>query len=200
MNVKYYSGLLAISALLAASAALAQPPLNPQRSDNGNRLNNPFRTQFKPAWTMSIQDPVKLVDVGAVTDPKRTNLVLLVAGKNPTDTQRKLRVLHWNGSSYILDTELVSQSIGIDTLLLGKFSPGAPAPTIVPSKTVGTTSKPQKRRDTGPSKGMQILTNTGIYSWYSNSLQPVFARQLPDVKQAIVLENRTDMVVVGAGD
>ena len=177
--------------------------------DNGNRLNNPFRTQFRPAWNLAIQDPVKLVDVGAVTDAKRPNLVLLVAGQTPADTQRRLRVTHWNGNSYDLDSEAISQSIGIDTLLIGRFHPGGPVavPVVKPSDPKPAAgadakkpAKPPKPRPNVTGKFQQVLTNSGIYSWTSSTLEPVFARQLPDVKQSIILDNRLDMVVVGAGD
>lgn len=179
----------------------------PQRPDPNNRLYNAFRTQFKPSWNVAIRDPVKLVDIGPVTDSKRSNLVLLISGTTAGDTQRKLRILHWNGNSYDTDSESVSQSVGIDTLLLGKFHPGmntTVVPASVPAPSVGDKSqklqKPQKPRVTAPSRNLQVLTNSGIYSWADGSLQPLFARQLPDVKQSISLDNHLDLVVVGAGE
>jgi hypothetical protein len=189
-----------IAALCLGVCPAAWSQINSSRPDPGNRLNNPFRTQFKPAWNLTIQDPVKLMDVGPVTDAKRSNLILLVGGRSSTDTQRKLRVLHWNGSRFDTDGELVSQSIGIDTLLLGRFHPGAPAPTVVPAKTPGATVKPSKPRAAVSARALQVLTNTGIYVWSGSGLDPLFARQLPDVKQSIVLDNRPDLVVVGAGN
>jgi len=189
------AAVLFLGALTPAGAQL-RPPLN----DPGNRLNNPFRTQFKPAWNFTLQDPVKLIDVGPVTDTRRSNLLLLITGRTLTDTQRTLRILHWNGSRFDTDGEMVSQSIGIDTLLLGRFHPGTPPPTVVPSSAQTPSGKPRKGRPATPAKTLQVLTNTGVFVWSEGRLQPLFARQLPDVKQSIVLDNRSDMVVVGAGD
>jgi hypothetical protein len=198
--IKHNPLIVAVAAaLLSAASAQAQfrsPPPNP----SGNRLNNPFRTQFKPAWNLTLDDPVKLVEMGPVTDAKRSNLVLLVAGRTAADTQRKLRIMHWNGSRFDTDAESVSQSIGIDTLLVGRFHPGTPAPVLVPTKTAGPSPKSTKPKPSASSRNMQVLTNTGVYIWTGDALQPLFARQLPDVKQAIVLDNRMDLVVVGAGD
>jgi hypothetical protein len=191
---------LVVAALCAAAASTCGAQLRGQRADNGNRLNNPFRPQFKPAWTLPVQDPVKLIDIGPVTDAKRSNLVLLVGGRTATDTQRKLRVMHWNGSGYDLDGESVSQSIGTDTLLIGHFHPGAPAPEVAPVIPATGKAKAPKRRAAPHAGGEQILTNAGIYVWSDGSLVPILARQLPDVKQAIILDNRSDLVVVGAGE
>ena len=191
---------LAAAALCFALAADAHAQLNGSRLDPGNRLNNPFRTQFKPAWNFTVQDPVKLLDVGPVSDAKKSNLVLLLAGHSTTDTQRKLRVLHWNGSRFDIDGELVSQSIGIDTLLLGRFHPGTPQPTVVPTKDSNAGSKGRKPAPNVPKGTLQVLTNTGIYTWSGNGLEPLFARQLLDVKQSIILDNRSDLVIVGAGN
>jgi len=196
-------GLLCFGALANANSQAL-----PQRPDPGNRLYNAFRTQFKPAWNVALQDPVKLIEIGPVTDAKRSNLVLLVTGRTDTDTQRKLRVTHWNGSGFDTDAEAVSQSIGIDTLLLGRFHPGLPE--AAPANTLPATTpvndkqkkpdKKKKSRNDTPAHTLQVLTNSGIYTWASSTLQPVFARQLPDVKQAITRDNHSDMVVVGAGD
>lgn len=186
-------------ALLLATAGSARAQVVGQRPDSGNRLANPFRAQFRPAWTLPIKDPVKLIDIGPVTDPKKSNLVLLVGGRNAADTQRTLRVTHWNGAGYDTDAESVSQSVGIDTLLVGRFQPApAAAPTIAPAAD----TTPQKRSKAKPlpvSKLLQVLTNSGIYGWNSSSLQATFPRQLPDIKQSIVLYNRPDLVVIGAG-
>ena len=191
-------GLLGCVMFAWTCVAGAQPP--PSRLDTSNRLNNAFRTQFKPLWNISLRDPALLMEVGPVTDAKRVNLVLLLTGLTATDTQRKLRVMHWNGNSFDTDCEVLSQSIGIDTLLLGHFHPGMAAPQSLPSQPTTASAKNHKPRPSAPSHTDQVLTNSGIYTWSSGTLQPVFARQLPDVKQSIVLDHRLDMVVVGAGD
>ena len=201
-----YVYILACGVMCLGAIAWAHSQTIPPRPDPANRLYNPFRTQFKPVWNLAIQEPVKLIDVGPVTDAKRPNLVLLVTGRTAADTQRKLRVMHWNGNSFDTDGEAVSQSIGIDTLLLGRFHPGTIAPVAAAPTTTTVGGKPQKPQkqpkphNSAPGRTLQVLTNSGIYTWSGSALQTVFARQLPDVKQSIVLDNHPDMVVVGAGD
>ncbi len=200
-TMKYPGKLLLACVLIAleAAACAQRPPLRVP-VDPTNRLNNPFRTQFKPAWDLTMQEPVKLFDVGPVTDSKRSNLVLLESGRTASDTQRKLCVLHWNGTRFDTDTESISQSIGIDTLLLGKFHPGVAAAVVLPTASTGTSTRPAKPRNGPAIHAVQILTNTGIFAWSSGALQPLFPRQLPDVKQSLTFENRLDMIVVGAVD
>lgn len=182
--------------LFSPASSLAQKSRSP--FDSGNRLYNPFHVEFKPAWNIQIDLPVRLIDVGPIVDPKRANLVFLVAGRDSADTQRRLQVLHWNGNHFDVDYEIASQSIGIDSLLIGRFYPSGAQPPGAPVK--GASSSPAPPRPAGQPKGMQIMTQNGIYVWGGKGLDSLYAGQIPDVKQSVILEGRTEVLLVGAGD
>jgi hypothetical protein len=179
---------------LQPSLVGAQRPSRP--SDSGNRLYNPFHVEFKRAWDLTLPDPVKLIDIGPITDSHRSNLILLISGRAKSDTQRQLRVLHWNEPRFLVDVEVASQSIGIDSLLIGHFHPGKPTVVIDPAKAA---TKPAKHKPSSEPRGLQILTNAGVYVWADNNLARLAAVP-PDVKQAIELDGRTDLMLVGAGE
>lgn len=180
--------LLSISAIITGSSARGQGTLP------GNRLFNPFHVTFKATWDLVFKEPVKLIEIGPVTDSRRSNLVLLIGGRDSADTQRQLRVLHWDGSRFSTDAEVASQSIGVDTLLLGQFHPGKPnAPLSL------STDKPVKKKPTSGTHGLQTLTNAGVYTWNDGNLARLAAVP-PDIKVALSLEGRPDQMLVGAGN
>ena len=181
-------------------SAFAQVPILNRGSvkltpNNGNRLFNPYHVELKKTWDIALNDPVKLIAIGPVSDAKRSNLLMLIAGTLATDTQRTIRVAHWNDSRFLTDSELSVQSLGVDTLLLGRFhSGGVATPVAIPGKT-----KPPKQKKVAPSKGQQVLTNAGVYAWAGESLSRLSAVP-PDVKLGISQEGRLDQMLVGAGD
>ncbi len=182
------------------NSALAQAPiLNrgsvKQQQINGNRLYNPYHVELKKTWDIALNEPVKLIAIGPVSDARRSNLLMLIAGSLATDTQRKIRVAHWNDSRFLTDAELSVQSLGVDTLLLGRFhSGGVAAPILIAGQ-----KKTPKQKKAAPSKGQQVLTNAGVYAWSGEALARLSAVP-PDVKLGISQEGRLDQMLVGAGD
>lgn len=194
--------------LLPGGVASAQgvPPNN-----SGNRLYNPFRVEFRRAWEASLTDPVKLIEIAPVTDSKRNNLLLLVGGKTKADTQRQLRVTHWNGFQFINDGDVATQSITLDTLLTGHFYAGSvTAPAVIAVQTPTPDSakgngkpnakeKPKKKADSD-GHGQQVVINAGVYVWANNTLTRVAAAP-PDAKIALVgLDRPLDQLIGGSGD
>ena len=171
------------------------PSASASQGNTGNRLFNPYRVEFRRDWDISLDDRVKLIALGPVSDSRKTNLVLLITGANVNDTQRKVRVTHWNESRFLTDSELSVQSLGTDTLLLGRFHAGSPLNVPVPVST--QKGKPTKKVQ--PSKGVQVLTNAGVYAWAGDLLARL-APAPPDVKLSIVQEGRLDQMLVGSGN
>ena len=99
--------------------------VRPQRPGNGFGQRSLFRTIFTQAWTMQLDDPVKLIEVGQVTDNnKRVNLLMLVGGKDVSDYKRKLLVTHWANGQFNVDEQKEFPGATVDALLVGPVSAG----------------------------------------------------------------------------
>ena len=196
--------MLCLSGFVIHGSVGAQvPPKNvnpiivtPQvQNNNGNRLFNPYHMEFKRDWEINLDDRAKLIALGPVSDSRKTNLVVLISGNSTGDTQRKIKVMHWNDSRFLLDSELSVQSIGTDTLLLGRFQTA----NSLNAPVAGQTEKTPKKKKSSISKGVQVLTNAGVYAWSGDLLARLASVPL-DVKLSIVQEGRLDQMLVGAGN
>jgi hypothetical protein len=166
----------------------------------------PFRTVFTQVWTMTLPDPVKLIEVGQVTDTKRTNLLMLVGGTDVSDYRRRLLVTHWAGGQFTVDETQEFPGTTIDSLLVGKFRANTampPAP-ITPSPAATANGKPVKtppKRKPVPAatSSQQIITTANVYTWENGHLKRLFTPP-PNVRLALILEGTPDLVVGGEGN
>lgn len=181
----------------------------PRPQQGGGRL--PFRTVFTQAWTMTLPDPVKLIEVGQVTDNKRINLLMLVGGTDVSDYRRRLLVTHWTGGQFAVDEVKEFPGATVDSLLAGRFRQDAaltptqvtPPSTTLPNGKLGKAIKaaPPKRKPTAPGTSQQIVTTEGVYTWRSGHLTRVFTAP-PNTRLAMILmqESAPDLVVGGQGN
>ncbi len=171
-------GLLALSTL----------PVRAQtQGPTGNRAYNPFNVAFQRVWEITLDAPVKLVEIGPVSGDKNS-VLLLVGGKDKNDYKRQLRVTHWDG--FRLATDFTTDFIGTsqDALLLGHFRTG---------KTLASL-KPAKGKAPGPPT-RQIVTTEGVYENAGGS----YARLFPapaQVALAVSVDKSPDQLLAGMGD
>lgn len=187
-----------LAALLSATLLPTQAQLSPPQSRqpqnlSGNRAFNAFDVNFQRAWTAVLSEPVKLLEIGPVTEEKRNNLIFLQGGREATDYKRKLVVTHWDGSRFT--TDATSEFIGtaLDALVVGKFRPTA-KPTILPASQ---TSKDKKKPKALPAS--QIVTTEGVYLWNGSGFTRLFASP-PNLRLALVLDGTPDQMVMKNGD
>jgi hypothetical protein len=152
----------------------------------GNRSKNPFQVTFQLSWEMPLQDPVKLIEIGPVTESDKNSLVMLVEGKTRSDLSRKLVVTHWDG--FRLATDFSTDCLGStpDALLVGHF------------RTVPVALAPPNSK-TAPPVTHQIVTAEGVYEWSGHALKRLFESP-PDLKMAILLDKSSDRLLTGIGD
>lgn len=195
-----------LCALLACGGQAFGQVRRQQPGNFGGRT--PFRTVFTQAWTMTLPDPVKLIEIGQVTDNKRFNLLMLVGGTDVSDYRRRLLVTHWAGGQFVVDETKEFVGTTVDLLLAGKFrSETAPAPAAVtPPPVVSANGKagkpakaPPKRKPTPVSSSQQVITTANVYTWQSGHLTRLFTAP-PNVRLALILEGSPDLVVGGQGD
>src|ERR1051326_7698766 len=113
--------LLAALACLWCGFAQAQGP---------GRNRNAFHVEFNRSWDIALSDPVKLIEIGTITDKKKNNLLMLVGGKEQGDFHRLLLVTHWDGGRFITDTSTEFQGTVVDALLVGDFRTQTPPPIV----------------------------------------------------------------------
>lgn len=179
---------------------------------------------FSKAWEYRLDDPVKLIDIGPVTDTKKSNLVALQGGKDSSDTMRKLLVMHWDGAHFAKDASMNFHGLAIDSLLIGKFRSSRSAPVqrtpfdrsginsgtsgrvplggIPPSTGYGTSRPVTPNGKPGLSlPPTQVVTTDGVYAWMSNAMTRLFGAPL-DIRLALVLsdQDQDDRLVTGSGD
>ena len=171
----------------------------------GGGGRTPFRTVFTQAWSMTLPDPVKLIEVGPVTDNKRNSLLMLVGGTDVSDYRRRLLVTHWTGGQFAVDETKEFPGATVDSLLIGRFRQDAvqtqetvtPPPAALPNGKPGKAAPP-KRKPTPAASSQQIVTTEGVYTWRSGHLTRVFTAP-PNTRLALMLDNAPDLVVGGQG-
>ena len=203
--------------LLTAGSVSAWAQLPPQarqpQGSSGNRAFNPYETQFQRAWTAVLKDPIKLMEIGPVTEEKKNNLLLLQAGRETTDYRRKLIVTHWDGVRFVTDTTNEFLGTALDALLVGHFR-STPKAAVTPvtqiaaepattDKNAGDrstkpkTAKDKKKPKTQPNA--QIVTTEGVYSWNGSGFTRLFSSP-PNLRLALVLDGSPDQLVMKNGD
>ena len=175
-----------------STQAQIQPPRG-KAGFPGNRPPTPFDVAFERAWTTpAFADPVRLIEIGPVTDDKKNNLLLLVSGKDANDYKRKLLVTHWDGHAFVNDTSTDFLGTALDALLVGKFRSAA-RPTIL------TTTQPVKGKKPKTLPTSQIVTTEGVYAWTGSAFNRLFASP-PNLRLALMLDGTPDQMVIGSGD
>jgi hypothetical protein len=196
---------LSLCALMACGGQ-AFGQVRPQRpGGNGFGGRSLFRTIFTQVWTMKLDDPVKLIEVGQITDNKRINLLMLVGGTDVSDYKRKLLVTHWANGQFNVDEQKEFPGAAVDSLLAGRFrqdiitppAPATPAPTTTPD---GKPAKaPPKRKPAPAPTSLQVVTTEGVYTWRSGHLSRLFTAP-PNTRLDMVVEPVPDVVVGGQGN
>lgn len=182
-------GLLCLNAQ-AQFPTQTRPNRNTPPGLPGNRLYNPFRTQFKLDWQYKLDTPVKLIEIGPVAGEKRNNLIMVIGGKNREDYKRQLLVTHWEGFKFV--TDYTTEFLGTvpDALLIGRFRETKAAPGPKPAKGGKTPV---------PAAAQQIATQEGIYEWTGKGFTRLFTGPT-NLRLALVLDKTTDLLLSGAGD
>jgi hypothetical protein len=153
---------------------------------------------------MTLPDPVKLIEVGQVTDNKRVSLLMLVGGTDVSDYRRKLLVAHWAGGQFTVDEVKEFPGTTVDSLLVGKFRPDTvTAPPVTPAPAASPDGKPGKappKRKAPPAPtSQQVVTTEGVYTWRSGHLTRLFTAP-PNARLAMMMDGRPDLVVGGQGN
>ena len=161
----------------AASAQSAPPP----------RPFNPLGVQFRRLWQFPLTEPVKLLDIGPVTNEKKNSVVFLAEGRESDDFHRRLLITHWDGLKFAEDSAVNFVGTTLDTLLVGHFRD-------VKSKAV---AKPGKKPV--PVSGRQIITTNDIYEWSDNLLTKIFPAP-SGVKLAVESGDAPSVFLAGLGD
>ena len=105
----------------------------------------PTRRSFSAPGPPVLKDPIKLIEIGPVTEEKKNNLLLLQAGTETNDYRRKLIVTHWDGSRFVTDTTNEFLGTALDALLVGHFRPTL-KPTVARAASQTTVQNPLPRR------------------------------------------------------
>lgn len=199
------ASVLSLCALMVCGGQ-AWGQIRPQRpAGSGFGGRTPFRTIFTQAWSMTLPDPVKLIEVGQVTDTKRVNLLMLVGGTDVSDYKRRLLVTHWAGGQFTVDEQKEFPGAAVDSLLVGRFRQDAvQAPiTVTPPPTTTPGGKPAKappkRKPAPPPSSQQVITTEGVYTWRSGHLTRLFTAP-PSARLAMIMEPVPDVVVGGQGN
>ncbi|HLK55713.1 MAG TPA: hypothetical protein VKU00_04075 [Chthonomonadaceae bacterium] len=213
-RVGLYVSAVAVAALTALTCGWC-PPAQAQfsRNRNGSGSSSTFHVQFNRTWDIALSDPVKLIEIGAITDKKKNNLLMLVDGKEQTDFHRQLLLTHWDGSRFASDYSAEFQGTVADALLVGNFRTITPSPVPSSSTTLfqnpqvpagrqqqganGTKQKPAKTPP--PERSNQVVTTEGIYSWTGQTLARLFACPV-DMRLALMRDKLPDLLVSGSGD
>jgi hypothetical protein len=195
---------LSLCALLVCGGQAFGQIRPPRPSGSGFGGRTPFRTIFTQAWTMKLDDPVKLIEVGQVTDNKRTNLVMLVGGTDISDYKRKLLVTHWAGGQFTVDEQKEFPGAAVDSLLIGRFrqdvvTPPAVTPTPTTTPDGKPAKAPPKRKPAPAPTSLQVVTTEGVYTWRSGHLSRLFTAP-PNTRLSMVMEPVPDVVVGGQGN
>ena len=215
--------VLSAAAFSPARAQLSPPQARQPQNLSGNRLFNAYETQFQRAWTAILKDPIKLLEIGPVTEEKKNNLLLLQAGKDTNDYHRKLIVTHWDGNRFVTDTTSEFLGTALDALLVGRFRPTV-KPTVVanaqlpkqpnskepaPSDAAATApdtkeAAPKKTVSADKKKprslpASQIVTTEGVYTWNGSGFTRLFSSP-PNLRLALALEGTPDQLVMKNGD
>jgi len=211
-NCAYNAGLLiiALSALSAPNAVFAQGKQKGAQPPSNQR--NPIPVTFSKSWDYMLEVPVKLIEIGPITDTHRNNLVAMKPGKDGSDLNRTLLLLHWDGQRFVTDGTKESHGQAIDSLFIGKFhtvrnnsqgaSPFDRTNGGRPPINASTTSRPStmlKTNSTMPP--VQIVATDGVFVWQNSSISKLFNSPL-EVRLALVLgeQESDDRLVCGAGD
>ena len=178
----------------------------PSQAQPASRSRNLFHVSFVRDWDLALNDPVKLIEIGQITDAKTSNVLMLVGGKDQNDYKRHLLLTHWDGFRFSTDATLDFLGTATDALLLGHFRSGAPlfGPLPAPGKPGTAGTAPATRPDKPAKKGAeapenQIITTEGIYYWTGSSLARLFAAPA-DIRLALLRDKVEDELVAGAGD
>jgi hypothetical protein len=183
MKQRFLLALLTVCGLAAAGSLRAEAQARPT-----TRSRSSFHVAFQRAWDLPVPDPVKLIEIGAVTDPKRNNLVMMTGGKDANDYKRRLLVMHWGGVQFVPDYTTEFLGTSLDALIVGHFR--------VPRQPVGL--KPIKGKEPPMLPANQVVTTEGVYTWTGNGLSRLFAAP-PGVRLSLVLEKSLDQIVTGNG-
>lgn len=185
---------LAISTAVSLPAVAQRPGQNNPNGLSGNRMFNPYGVEFQSQWTAELTDPVKLMEIGQVTDEKRNNLLLFLDSKDPKDYHRQLVITHWDGSRFVRDTS--SDFIGTtqDALLVGNFRQTATSAVVTGTPTASPNGKPKKK--TQPKA--QIVTTEGFYIWNGTSFTRIFAAP-PNLRLGLMLEDSPAQLLINSG-
>ncbi len=186
--------------LLTSIPDLSSAQINPGGLGNqGNRGFNQFQVQFQQVWTFKLDDPVKLIELGKITSDRRSNLLMIIGGKNASDFTRKLLVTHWDGFRFAIDGSADFVGIPPDALLVGKFIPpkkDTPVPAAqIPPPAAGPK---QKKKTAAPRITWQAATGEGIYGWDGTALQRLYATPT-NLRLALTLSNAPDILLAGSG-
>ncbi len=153
------------------------------------RGRDAFRLQFRKTWDISLPDPVKLVETGAVTDPKRDNLLMVVGGKDASDLKRTLLVTHWDGFRFVTDDSAEFTGAAMDTLLFGRFHTSQ-LPVVKPA----TATKPASNKAANA-----IITTESVFEWNGKKLGRIcLAPQIATM--GLLGSQGSDQMLVGSGN
>ena len=182
--------------MLACANASAQFNVNggPGRYNPATvREYNPFRFNFAQAWTMTLSDPVKLIEIAPVLNDQGINLLMLVGSTQRGDYRRKLLVTHWDGQRFITDTTIDFFGTTLDSLLAGRFR-------VVPKAPVVITPVADKKGKKPPQPPLrQVVTTEGIYSWTGGTMARLYSAP-PNLKLGMVLDGLPEEMVINSGD
>jgi hypothetical protein len=221
------AGVSASLYLLAAGSIGAEAQTKP-RGQSAGPGRNLITLHFSQAWDYKLDEPARLVEVGPVTDNRKNNLLTLDYANDPSDSRRKLLIMHWDGQKFAQDTSLDLRGMLVDALLVGKFRsssstpspqspfdrPGSTSPSSRPTfpragfpTNTGTgqttqPGQPNPLQRTGPVlPPTQVVTTEGVYAWMKGTLTRLFAAP-QDVHFSLVLHDQDidDRLVSGAGD
>lgn len=189
-----FSALLGLALTLCAHAS-AQRPLGQRQS--GNRLYNPYSVQLTRLWDLALPDPVKLIEVGPVTDERKNSFLLLIGSRDHNDYKRQVRVTHWDGFKFATDATIDFLGTSVDTLLAGHFRTAKVVTPVTPQTT--KSGKPAKGKRPPPPPSRQIITTEGIYEWNGRDFVRLFSAPT-ETRLAILRDDAPDQIVNGAGD
>lgn len=159
-------------------------PLHSAGSQSNRGSGSSF-LQFRRAWDLPLNEPVKLIEIAPVGTDANNRLLLLVGGRNKDDYKRKLLILKWNGLQF--DTEYTSpEFLGstVDTLLAGPFLSNA---------------RPAKEKRAGRSGSHQIVTTRSVFAVAGTTYSRLFDAPA-DIHAALFLGQPSARLVVGQGD
>ncbi len=167
------------------------------------RPRTPLQTSFQSAWTLTLPDRARLIEIGQVTDAHRNSLLQVIESTNANDFRRRLLLSHWDGIRFSVDYETEFFGTAVDALLAGVFHPTAPIVVQPPGGSGAPPGTPPPKEKHGPKPvqlaPQQVVTTEGIYSWTGKGLVRHFTAPT-NIKLALVRDHTPDLLVTGFGD